>query len=73
MATGIVYRCPNTGLNVQAWIADDPARAEAYSYQSVTCAACTSSFNQSANRKEIGKRRGLTTAVALLRAFWIRL
>jgi hypothetical protein len=34
-----VYRCPKTGLNVQGFIADDPARASGY--QPVTCLACT--------------------------------
>ena len=40
MAT-IIYRCPNTGLNVQGWFADDPARAEADdTYEAVLCTAC---------------------------------
>jgi hypothetical protein len=38
MATAFVYRCPNTGLNVQGFIADDPAPA---GYYPVTCLACT--------------------------------
>jgi hypothetical protein len=33
-----VYRCPNTGKQVQAWTADDPTEDDAY--QSVTCLAC---------------------------------
>jgi hypothetical protein len=41
MATGFVYRCPNTGLNVQGWVADDPTEGEAEAfYQSVACTAC---------------------------------
>jgi hypothetical protein len=41
MAT-IIYRCPNTGLNVQGWFADDPTRADANdSYEAVLCTACT--------------------------------
>jgi len=34
-----LYRCPNTGLNVQVFIADAPAKASGY--QPVTCLACT--------------------------------
>ncbi len=41
MAT-IIYRCPNTGLNVQGWFADDPTRADVDdSYEAVLCTACT--------------------------------
>ncbi|MGA2311371.1 MAG: hypothetical protein ABSF87_03225 [Xanthobacteraceae bacterium] len=41
MAT-IIYRCPTTGLNVQGWFADDPARADADdTYESLICTACT--------------------------------
>jgi hypothetical protein len=25
-----IYRCPNTGLNVQGWIADDPEKGEGF-------------------------------------------
>jgi len=41
MGVSVVFRCPNTGLNVQGWIADDPAESEAESYEAVTCTACT--------------------------------
>ena len=34
-----LYRCPNTGLNVQAFVADDPTEDE--SYEPITCTACT--------------------------------
>lgn len=34
-----LYRCPNTGLNVQGFIAEVPAKASGY--QPVTCLACT--------------------------------
>jgi len=37
----IVFRCPNTGLNVHGWITDDPTEGEAESYEAVTCTACT--------------------------------
>jgi hypothetical protein len=36
-----VYRCPNTGLNVQGWVADDPTEGEGETYYSVTCTICT--------------------------------
>jgi len=38
VATAFVYKCPNTGFNVQGFIADDPAPA---GYHPVTCLACT--------------------------------
>jgi hypothetical protein len=34
-----LFRCPNTGLNVQGYVAD--ASTEGDSYQSITCHACT--------------------------------
>ena len=37
--TGFAYRCPNTGLNVQGFTADDPGDDD--SYVSVTCIICT--------------------------------
>ena len=38
MATTFIYRCPNTGLNVQGFVADDPG--DDTSYQPVACLAC---------------------------------
>ncbi len=35
------FRCPNTGLNVQGWVADDPSSVADQSYVPVTCSACT--------------------------------
>ena len=35
-----LYRCPNTGDNVQAWAADDPDDDD-LTYVQVTCLACT--------------------------------
>jgi hypothetical protein len=40
MAHGFVYRCPNTGKNVQGWVADDPTVREQAFYEAVTCTAC---------------------------------
>ena len=34
-----LYRCPNTGLNVQGWVADDPTADD--SFRAVICTACT--------------------------------
>ena len=34
-----LYRCPNTGDNVQAWDADDPEDDD-LTYVQVTCLAC---------------------------------
>jgi len=36
----LLYHCPNTGLQVQSWIADDPKADGGDSYQSVVCIAC---------------------------------
>jgi len=38
---GFVFRCPNTGKNVQGWVAEDPSEREAGSFEAVTCTACT--------------------------------
>jgi hypothetical protein len=40
MAT-FLYRCPNTGMRVQGWVADDPTERPDNSYDAVTCVACT--------------------------------
>jgi hypothetical protein len=42
MAVSFVYRCPNTGLNVQGWAADEPTEHDAESFEPVTCTICTS-------------------------------
>jgi hypothetical protein len=34
-----LYRCPNTGQQVQAWAADDPTEDDD-AYEMVTCLAC---------------------------------
>jgi len=34
-----VYRCPNTGLRVQGFIAEDPLD-DGESYEAITCLAC---------------------------------
>ena len=41
MLIGFVFRCPNTGLNVQGWVVEDPSERETNSYEAVTCTACT--------------------------------
>jgi hypothetical protein len=36
-----IYRCPNTGLRIQGWVADEvDSRTNDETYQSVTCLAC---------------------------------
>jgi hypothetical protein len=40
MPIGFVFRCPNTGLNVQGWVAEHPSQPESESYEAVTCTAC---------------------------------
>jgi len=35
-----LYRCPNTGLRAQGWVADDPTERDDNAYQPVTCLIC---------------------------------
>jgi hypothetical protein len=39
MAT-IVFRCPNMGVHVQGWFADDGSENGGEVYDSITCNAC---------------------------------
>ena len=39
MAT-FVFKCPNMGLNVQGFVADDPSEEDNHSYRTITCLAC---------------------------------
>jgi hypothetical protein len=39
MAT-FVYRCPNTGLQVQGWVAEEIPDDEQDSFESVSCITC---------------------------------
>jgi hypothetical protein len=36
-----LYRCPNTHLNVQGWVADDPTEREDDAYEAVPYTICT--------------------------------
>jgi len=54
MMPTFLYRCPNTGLKVQGWAADDPTRDEPFA--PVTCAARS---GQSENRES--RRRSSAT------------
>jgi len=38
MPTTFIYTCPNTGLKVQGFVAEDPT--DDSSYRAVTCLAC---------------------------------
>jgi len=40
MERPILFRCPQTGMNVQHWLADAPENAKD-SHASVVCPACT--------------------------------
>jgi hypothetical protein len=37
----ILFRCPSTGLQVQAWLADDPSGNGGETFEAVTCLACS--------------------------------
>jgi hypothetical protein len=37
----LIYRCPQTGLNVQAWMSDDEQPEAEQVYKAVSCSACT--------------------------------
>jgi BRK domain len=36
-----LYRCPNTGLQVQGYTADDLTEGDVEAYESLKCLACT--------------------------------
>jgi hypothetical protein len=35
-----LFRCPNTGLHVQGWVADDGSDNPDETYEAVSCHAC---------------------------------
>ena len=37
----LIFKCPNTGMNVQHWLADEPGDNSRASYETVTCQACS--------------------------------
>jgi hypothetical protein len=39
MMPAILYRCPNTGYQVQGWVEDDLVAAD-ISYTAISCLAC---------------------------------
>jgi len=41
LMASFIFRCPNTGLNVQGWVADDPTEPGKEIYETITCTACT--------------------------------
>jgi hypothetical protein len=41
--TEFLYRCPNTGQQVQAWTDDPPVADDPEAFQSVKCIACSRS------------------------------
>ena len=49
----VLFRCPATGMKVQAWLADDPAN-DGDSFEVVTCPACTQAHLVNRAGKTIG-------------------
>ncbi|WMT71316.1 hypothetical protein NL528_24805 [Bradyrhizobium sp. Ash2021] len=41
--TNVIFRCPQTALKVQHWLADEPLQPDEKrcTYEGVTCPACT--------------------------------
>ncbi len=37
----LIFRCVQTGMNVQVWLPDEAPPDRADSYEAVTCPACT--------------------------------
>jgi hypothetical protein len=37
----LIYRCPATGMKVQAWFVDDVSANNEETYESLTCLACS--------------------------------
>ena len=63
-----LYRCPNTGDNVQAWAADDPTD-ESLTYLEVTCLACAQAHLVN---PKTGKVLGLNWMRGVLRVYTTR-
>jgi hypothetical protein len=41
MARPIVYKCPQTGMNVQHWLSDSPNDAQKKTHETIVCPACS--------------------------------
>jgi len=41
MGRPIIFKCPQTGVNVQHWLTDEPDPAALGRYEPVVCQACT--------------------------------
>ena len=41
MMAKLIFRCVQTGMNVQVWLPDAEPTDQADSYETVTCPACT--------------------------------
>lgn len=37
----LIFKCPQTGMNVQHWLAEEPADDSNFSYDTVVCQACS--------------------------------
>ncbi len=56
MAKPILFRCPNTGMNVQHWLADAP-EDEKDRHSSVVCPACAKMhFIHNSTGKPLGEK-----------------
>lgn len=40
MGRHIIFKCPQTGMNVQHWLAETPEETSEDAYESVDCPAC---------------------------------
>jgi len=57
MSRPILFRCPQTGMNVQHWLASEPDNAEG-THTSVVCPACTRlHFIDSSTGKLLGEKK----------------
>ena len=55
----LIFRCPNTGMNVQTWFADEVSGNNGETYDSLTCLACSQvHFVNRATGKVLGDDRG---------------
>ena len=54
----LIFRCPATGMNVQAWFADDVSANNGETYELMACPACTQAhFVNRATGKVLGDDR----------------
>ena len=64
-----LYRCPNTGRQVQAWAADDPTEDDD-AYETVACLACAGIHDAVA--RLVGIEGGVVSGVFNLESSGVR-